>query len=856
MTTEPPETFGDLLRHARRNAGLTQETLAERAGVSTRSISSLERGINRSPRLDTFDLLAKALDLSPADRRQWEQSRIRLSSRLEQKSHRASPDDQHSRHHVSMTMTTFVGRQREIGEIVELLREPGCRLVTLTGTGGVGKTRLALMVAHEAGDAYIDGIWFVNLAPLNEPVLVLPTIARTLNIIVPANQSPVAAVTEALRDKRVLILLDNVEHVVQAAVEIAMLVQECSALTILATSRTPLRLQAEQEYPVSPLEVPGPDHVAMLENLKQNESVSLFIERARAARPDFHLVESNAQAVAGICQRLDGIPLAIELAAARIRQLSPLSMFDRLDDQLSLLTGGARDLPVRQQTLRGTVAWSYDLLTPEEQHLFRQLSVFRGGWTLDAAEAFVDGGDVLDGLARLIDHSLVRVRDQPDGSTRFGMLETIREFGLEQLETWDEAIEARQRHARYFLELAVEVGPKLVQAEQVHWLALLESEHDNLRSALNWATEDDLNLALRAAKGLYNFWLLHGHLAEARRWLERALSIKRPTLKDVRAEAQVVAASLASWQGDYDRADVLLSDALAAFESVGDQHGIADTLRAQARMEMAAGNYLRADQLGRESAAIFRRLGDVNGLMRAFSNMGWNTIGLRELERGRALLAEALELAQEQNNPASVCNYLTGLAFIDLDLGDIEPARQQFVQTLELSRSVGDLRFVALSLEGLGRVAHHQGMHEHACLLLAAANALRAKIGTPVVEDFLRPQLESSLADICTRLSADRYDALWREGSRISLDETIELALGTETEDLLNEPPSGPGGSLSPRECEVLRLITDGRTDREIAAELFISPHTARRHVSHILNKLGLDSRTAAAAYAFRSRFV
>lgn len=741
--------------------------------------------------------------------------------------------------------------------ICALLGREEVALLTLTGAGGVGKTRLALTVAERLQAEFDDGVFFVPLASISDPELVAIAIIQALPLRPQAGRAPEEMLREFVQSRRLLLVLDNFEQVLPAAPLVAALLAAAPSLVVLVTSRAVLHLYGEHDFLLAPLALPDTEALPPMEQLEKVAAIQLFVERAKATKHDFVLTPDNASAVAAICARLDGLPLAIELAAARTRLLSPQAMLGRLEHRLLLLTGGPRDQPIRQQTMRETIAWSHNLLDDDSKRLFRQVSIFVGGWTLEAAEQICDAGiDVVEGFSTLVDHNLLRQIEEPDGSPRFGMLETIREFGLDQLDERDEARDTRRRHAKYFLELAEQAGPQLIQSEQVQWLTLLETEHDNLRAALSWATEQDIDLALRAAKGLLPFWLFHGHLTEARRWLEGTLSTGNPTSELVRAEALNTAASLASWQGDFGRAAVLFQEGLTMFKSAGDQYGIADTLRALGRMEMAAGNHQRADLLGLESAAIFRRLGHPNGLMFAIGNVGWNAIGLGELDRSRTLLDEALILAQSQDNHAMVANYLTGLAFVTLDRGEIEKARQQFLQTLQLSRDVGDLRFVAMSFEGLGRVARHQGMQEHACMFYGAAHAVRERIGMRAVEDFLHPQFESDLNDTRSRLGHNNYDALWREALQMSLEEATKYALDTALFDASVQQPSSPAGSLSPRELEVLRLIAEGKTDREIAADLFISPHTVMRHVSHILNKLGLESRTAAAAHAIRHHLV
>ena len=427
MAIEQSTDFGYLLRSARREAGLTQEELAERAGISTRAVSDLERGINRAPRRDTLDMLAEALDLSEDQRRNWERARRMLARRTGSVT---SSMDSPSTGQLPPLLSSFVGRDHEIDRVVRLLQEPGIRLLTLTGPGGVGKTRLSLAVADRVADNFPDGVWFVDLSALNDHRHVLPAIASTLNVNLSGNQPALMALIDVLVQKRVLVLLDNVEHVLKCALQVGELVRACPSLTVLATSRAPLQVQGEREYPLSPLTLPDEADSEDIETVLQSEAVTLFVQRAQAVRPDFTVTGENSTVVSMICHRLDGIPLAIELAATHIRILSPRAMLPRLEHSLSLLSGGMVDLPLRQQTLRNAIAWSYDLLPPDSQRLFHYLSVFRGGWTLESAAAVSSDEDVIEPLERLVEHSLVRVGEQPNGEPRYTMLETIREFGL------------------------------------------------------------------------------------------------------------------------------------------------------------------------------------------------------------------------------------------------------------------------------------------------------------------------------------------------------------------------------------------------------------------------------------------
>lgn len=516
-------------------------------------------------------------------------------------------------------LTPLIGREREVATVVRLLRRKQVRLVTFTGPGGTGKTRLAVQVASELGNVFVGGVFFVSLASLTDPMLVIPAIARAIGIRESMGQSVFARLVEALQQEQVLLLLDNFEQIVEAAPQVAELLASCPQLKLLVTSRELLHVRSEREFAVPPLALPALVHLPKLAALARTPAVALFLQRAQAARPEFKLTSTNARTVAEICVRLDGLPLAIELAAARMKLLSPRTLLTRLDQPLNVLTGGARDVPARQQTLRNTIKWSYQLLPANEQRLFRWLSVFVSGCSLEAAEAVctVSGdetGQVLDGIASLVDKSLLqraRQAEEESEDQRLLMLETIRGYGREALEAAGEETAARQAHADYFLHLAEEAEPALKGPQLVDWLERLEQEHDNLRAALHYALESgNAEMALRLGIALERFWVVRGQRNEGLAFLQNALAESTEVAATVRAKALLAAGRLAFNQSNYDQGEALAQEGLALFREIGDKRGIALSLNRLGVAAWRRGDFRSARVLLEEDLALFREMGD------------------------------------------------------------------------------------------------------------------------------------------------------------------------------------------------------------------------------------------------------
>jgi predicted ATPase/class 3 adenylate cyclase len=688
-------------------------------------------------------------------------------------------------------LTTFLGRDAEIDAIGSLLADH--RLLTLTGPGGTGKTRLSLEVAGRALRHYPDGVWFVELAPISDPELVPSTIAQTLVLPDRGGRPAIERLVDHIGARRMLLVLDNFEQVTGAGASVNQLVTGCPNLAILASSRSALQVSGEQEYPVPPLALPDPANLPPLSQLSQYEAVALFIERARAVKPGFEVTNDNAPAVAEISVRLDGLPLAIELAAARIRVLTPQAMLGRLGDRLGLLSAGSRDLPARQQTLRGAIAWSYDMLPEGDRELFARLSVFVGGAGLDEIERVCsgEGGDTLDGLTSLTEKSLVRQADGVGGEARFAMLETIREFAIEQAKERAQWDGLRERHARAFAELAHEAAGHVMGTGSRVSLDRLDLEHDNLRAALTWAMEHDTETALRLSHDLWRFWQRRGHLAEGLERVEAALALPDAAAHpEARADALSAAAGLAYWRADADRARDHYEAEIEARAALGDRPGLAEAHYGMSftYSVLDLTNPDTADNAKRHITSaleIYRELGDDAGLGRcewALANVLWGT---KEIPEARARALHALELFEAAGDQFMVgwASYTAGLADLttDQEVGGSsdarEGARKRFEHAMRTFREAGDLSGYTLVLDAMAIVAARDGDRHRAARLTGIVSRLEKSSGTALnpwnrgVLDFDPDELrrDPALADDLAL------------GAAMSVEDAVAYALNEDT---------------------------------------------------------------------------
>jgi non-specific serine/threonine protein kinase len=674
-------------------------------------------------------------------------------------------------------ITRFVGREGQVQDVGRLLGTE--RLVSLVGPGGIGKTRLALEAARGAMGEYPDGVWLVDLTALADPSLVPQAVAAALEVREEGGRPITDTLATWLRGKRALLLLDNCEHLVDACARLAEhLVAACAGLRVLVTSREVLGVAGEAVWHVPALAVPaagaGPDEALA------SEAVRLFVDRAALSKPGFVAEEGNAPTLAAVCRRLEGIPLAIELAAARVRALSLEQILARLDDRFRLLTGGGRTAPSRQRTLRATLDWSFEFLTSEERVLLRRLAVFAGGATLSAAEAVCGGGEleVLDGLGSLVDKSLLRQREQEDGEARFLMLEVVREFALEQLEAHAEARAARLAHAHYFLRLAEGAAPELAGGRQAEWLARLESEHDNLRAALLWLLEHDADASLRLATATRNLWFLHGHFTEGRQWLDAALRRSRTAPAPVRHWALAGAGNMARLQGDLEAARAYFEEDLHLSRTTGDALLIGQASNNLGILALNQGDLQTARANFEEGLARGREVGNNQLITLSMNQLGEIARAEGEWAEARKIYEQAVARFRQAGNPlhVNVSTALTNLGAVACEAGDLGGSGAAYREALTIDRRLGNREGMSYSLDGLGAVAAGRGAWERAARLGGAAEALREEIGA-VLEPLEQRTHDGWVGRLREALDPATLDREWACGRAMDLAEAVREAL-------------------------------------------------------------------------------
>jgi predicted ATPase/DNA-binding CsgD family transcriptional regulator len=776
---------------------------------------------------------------------------------------RSNPTEPLPPSNVPLELTTFVGRRKDLATLTHLLHDQ--RLVTLTGAGGCGKTRLALEVARRVG-GFSDGIWVVDLAPVTDPDLVAKAVAYPLHVDEQTGRSLTDTLAQQLNDKGVLLVLDNCEHLIDACATLAeVLLRSCPDVRILATSREALRIPGEVAWPVPSLSLPDLRLLSDIESLGRFESAHLFLDRLAAVQPGFHPDADDATAIAQICYRLDGIPLALELAAGRARMLTVREIADRLDDCFRLLSVGMRTAMPRHRTLHATMEWSHDLLSVDEQTLFRCLSVFTGGFLLEAAEsvcpgAEMTGADVLLLLSHLVDKSLVRVRDEAD-RTRYQLLEMVRQYASQKLDATGLAGEVRRRHAVYYAELTEHVVRDRGGPNQPHWLPQLEADQGNLRSALSWSLAEggDPATGVRIAAALWPFWSARGDLSEGRNWLRLAIAASRPLASASRSRAAALngAGVLAMMQDETELAKSLIEEGLQLYRDIGDSQGIASSLVNLGSVAwLGQRNDIPMVALAEEAARIMPQIEDRHTRAQLLTLQGGIALAQGDRDLMASLNEESVALSRTLGDTHGVAMGLMNMGLVAVAHGDHHRATTLLGESLRLARDLGHKLYIHYCIIGLAGAAAAAGERERAAHLWAAAEMIGKTYGT----QFTRAgraliDYEGALAGARSSCDEAAWSLAWAQGAASSIEQAVQYALEPTSNSMSADQMSPPAG-LSTREIEVLRLVAAGRTSAEIADTLFVSTRTVNWHLGSIYRKLGLRSRTEATRFALERGIV
>ena len=804
-------SFGQWLKQRRKTTDITCEDLARRLGCAASTLYKIEAN-SRRPSKQMAELLAEYLDIPPDERPAF----VHFARAEETVSAALWGASFHPQSNLTDQATLLIGREQDAAAVRKRLLQPSSRLLTLIGPPGIGKTRLALQVAAETLDDFVDGVFFISLAPITDADLVLTTVATTLGVLDLGPQTPLERLKVFLRDKETLLVLDNFEQILAAAPSIAELLIGCPWLKLLVTSRAPLRIRQERQIPVAPLAVPDLIHLPDVESVATYSAVRLFMERAQAVKSDFVLTQQTAPSVVALCARLDGLPLAIELISSRVKLFSPSALLERLHGRLMLQSDGLRDIEPRHRTLNAAIEWSYQLLSVEEQTLLRRLSVFVGGWTLDATGAVCLEHlnlSVFDGLASLLDKNLVKQETQSDDEPRFQMLETIREYALGQLAASGEESALQRQHADYFLALAETTHPPLTGVETGLWWDRLEVEHPNLRAALTWSrTQADRETELRLSLALVGFWHRRGHISEGSGWLADALTrtegaareLPTATYHRLRAKALDALGTFMVFRGDLDSAQPLYEECLRLFQELEDSAGIAETLGDYGMLFVQSREYVRAEALLNESQVLWRELGSTGGMAGGFLFLGNLAYAQGQITQAGAAWEEGLALCRAENFTWNASILLTQLAMVTQEEGDYQRAGAQLTESLTILREMRERWQTAYTLEVFACLAAAQGPSSEdgqsslrrSARLFGAAEILRETTASQVLT-FLQDFNERGIASLRAQLDEASLKIAWAEGRAMTLDQVVAYALDdtpnrmTAMEQFDDAPPSG-----------------------------------------------------------------